>query len=144
MADIGRWFIDTWAWLVLANDRDTSFAAVHRLRAGAAQRPGAWVTTDYILDETLTRLFARVPYSQARRFFEAVFESSRLGLVDIESVTPERFRSAWRLRLKYRDKPGISFTDMTSFAVMTELGISQVITGDAHFEQVGLGFRKLP
>lgn len=144
MADSGRWFIDTWAWLVLANDRDPSFPAVHRLRAGAARRLGAWVTTDYVLDETLTRLLARAPFSRARRFSEAIFESSQLGLVDVESVTSERFRSAWRMRLRYRDKPGISFTDMTSFVVMKELGISQAITGDAHFEQVGMGFRKVP
>src|SRR5208282_6879248 len=138
MADPGRWFVDTWAWLVLSNDRDPSFAAVHRLRASAMQKPGAWVTTDYILDETLTRLFSRVPFAGARRFCEAIFEASRLGQVDIEHVTPERFRSAWRMRLKYRDKSDISFTDMTSFVVMRELGISQAITGDAHFEHVGL------
>jgi len=144
MADSGRWFIDTWAWLVLANDKDPSFAKVHRLRAEAGPRPGAWVTTDYVLDETITRLFARVPFVGARRFCEAIFESSRLGLVDIEHVTPERFRFAWRMRVKYRDKTEISFTDLTSFVVMRELGVSQVITGDAHFEHVGLGFRKLP
>lgn len=144
MADAGRWFIDTWAWLVLSHARDPSFAAVQRLRASAVQKPGAWVTTDYVLDETVTRLFSRVPFASARRFCEAIFEASRLGQLDIEHVTPERLQSAWRMRLKYRDKTDISFTDMTSFVVMRELGISQVITWDAHFEHVGLGFRKLP
>jgi predicted nucleic acid-binding protein len=103
MADSARWFIETWAWLVLANE-----------------------------------------FVGARRFCEAIFVSSRLGLVDIEHVTPERFQFAWRMRAKYRDKTEISFTDLTSFVVMRELGLSQVITGDAHFEHVGLGFRKLP
>jgi predicted nucleic acid-binding protein len=64
--------------------------------------------------------------------------------VDIEHVTPERFSRAWRLRLRYRDKPRISFTDLTSFVVMRELGLRQVLTGDAHFEQVGFNFSKLP
>jgi len=140
----GRCFIDTWAWLVLANDRDPAFPAVRDLRTYAGSAPGAWVTTDYVLDETIARLFARVAFANARRFCEAIFESSQLGLVDIEHVTPERFRSAWRMRSKYRDKPAISFTDMTSFVVMRELGISRVVTGDAHFEHVGLGFQKLP
>jgi predicted nucleic acid-binding protein len=27
---------------------------------------------------------------------------------------------------------------------MRELGLRQALTGDAHFEQVGLGFSKLP
>jgi predicted nucleic acid-binding protein len=139
-----RSFIDTWAWLVLANDQDPAFENVSKLRAGAARQRGAWVTTDYVLDEMMTRLFTAAPFAAARRFTEAIFESSRLGLVDIEHVTPERFKLAWRLRLRYRDKPRISFTDLTSFVVMRELGLRQVLTGDAHFEQVSMGFVRLP
>jgi predicted nucleic acid-binding protein len=102
------------------------------------------VTTDYVLDETMTRLFALAPFALACRFMEGIFEASRDELVDIEHVTPERFSRAWRLRLRYRDKPRISFTDLTSFVVMRELGLRHVLTGDAHFEQVGLNFSKLP
>jgi predicted nucleic acid-binding protein len=137
-----RLFIDTWAWLVLANDRDPDFARVSQLRAAA--QPGAWVTTDYVLDETMTRLFSLAPFARARRFMEGVFEASRRDLLDIEHVTPERFSRAWRLRLRYHDKPRISFTDLTSFVVMRELGLRHALTSDAHFEHIGLGFRKLP
>jgi predicted nucleic acid-binding protein len=139
-----RFFIDTWAWLVLANDQDPAFEVVSKIRAGAARQRGAWVTTDYVLGEMMTRLFSVAPFAAARRFTEAIFESSRLGLVDIEQVTPDRFNLAWRLRLRYRDKPRISFTDLTSFVVMRELGLRHVLTGDAHFEQVGMGFIRLP
>jgi uncharacterized protein len=79
-----------------------------------------------------------------KRFTEAIFQAAELGLVDIERVTPERFRGAWELRLRYRDKPRISFTDLTSFVVMREVGLSSVMTGDAHFEHAGLGFRRIP
>jgi predicted nucleic acid-binding protein len=141
---VERLFVDTWGWLALANDRDPGFADVSAIRAGAAGQPGAWVTTDYVLDETMTRLFAATPFAQARRFVDGLFEASREGLLDIEQVTPERFRRAWRLRLRYHDKPRISFTDLTSFVVMRELGLRRALTGDAHFEQVGLGFVRLP
>jgi predicted nucleic acid-binding protein len=137
-------FIDTWAWLVLASDRDPAFSAVSTLRAEAASRPGAWVTTDYVLDETLTRLFAIAPFPKARRFAEAIFEASESNLVKIERITPERFQAAWQLRLRYRDKPRISFTDLTSFVVMKEMHLISVISGDAHFEHAGLGFRRIP
>jgi predicted nucleic acid-binding protein len=139
-----RLFVDTWAWLVLANDRDPAFGSVSRLRASVAGQPGAWVTTDYVLDETMTRLFALAPSAQARRFMEGIFEASRRGLLDIEHVTPERFTRAWRLRLRYHDKPRISFTDLTSFVVMRELGLHHALTADAHFEQAGMGFSRLP
>jgi predicted nucleic acid-binding protein len=94
---------------------------------------GAWITTDYILDETTTRLFAGTPFPQARQFVEGIFEASREGLLDIEHVTPERFAEAWLLRLRYSDKPRISFTDFTSFAILRELEIHQVLTEDAVF-----------
>src|SRR5262249_9953140 len=120
--EASRLFGDTWGWLVLSNSRDPAFPAASRMRAGAAGRPGAWVTTDYVLDETITRLFAATPFLRARRFVEGVFEASRQGLLDIEHITPERFSLAYRLRMRFRDKPRISFTDLTSFVVMTELG----------------------
>jgi uncharacterized protein len=66
-----------------------------------------------------------------------------------ERVTSERFQAAWQLRLAYReklhrDKPRISFTDLTSFVGMQEMGLTSGISGDAHFEQAGLGFRRIP
>jgi predicted nucleic acid-binding protein len=64
--------------------------------------------------------------------------------VAIERITPERFHAAWQLRLRYRDKPRISFTDLTSFVVMKEMRLISVISGDAHFEHAGLGFRRIP
>jgi predicted nucleic acid-binding protein len=48
------------------------------------------------------------------------------------------------LRRKYSDKPRISFTDFTSMVVMSELGITDVMTEDDHFLQVGMGFNKVP
>ena len=141
---VERLFVDTWAWLVLANDRDPAFGSVSRMRAGVAGQAGAWVTTDYVLDETMTRLFALAPFAQAREFMEGIFEASRRGLLDIEHITPERFCRAWRLRLRFHDKPRISFTDLTSFVVMRELGLRHALTADAHFEQVGMGFLRVP
>ena len=136
------YFIDTWAWLVLANDRDPAFAQVAAIRSEPAS--GAWITTDYVLDETFTRLFAAAPFSKARRFCEAIQEAAETGSLVIERITEKRFRAAWQLRLRYRDKPRISFTDLSSFVVMSEMGITAAITGDAHFEHAGLGFRRLP
>lgn len=129
---------------MLANDRDTSFQAVTGLRREYAETGQLWVTTDYVLDETITRLFAGTPFLKAQQFCDAIFESSKLGLLAVEPITPERFQRAYKMRLRYRDKPRVSFTDLTSFSVMRELGIHHVLTADAHFQQAGLGFHRLP
>jgi predicted nucleic acid-binding protein len=140
-----RLFVDTWGWLVLANDQDPAFEHVATARAAASGRQGAWVTTtDYVVDETITRLFTSAPFAAARRFTEGLFEASRQGLLDIEHVTPGRFRDAWRLRVPFHDRPRISFTDLTSFVVMRELGLRRVITANAHFLQARMGFVRIP
>ena len=102
-----------------------------------------WVTTDYVLDETITRLFAGTPFVKAQELRNAIFDSSKIGLLVVEPITPERFQRAYKTRLRYRGKPRVSFTDLTSFTVMRELGIRQVLSADAHFQQAGLGFHRL-
>jgi len=136
-------FIDTWGWLSLADARDPGHAqAVSERRARTA--PGSLITSDYVLDETFTRLFSRVAFAQARKFSDAILIASSGGQVGIERITPDRFDAAYKLRIRYRDKPEISFTDLTSFVVMRELGLKQVLTADAHFTQVQLGFLRVP
>ncbi len=138
-----RLFIDTWGWLALADARDPAHAqAVSELRSYAAA--GALITSDYVLDETITRLFSACPFPAARQFSDAIFQAASSGSLQIERITPERFEAAYRLRLRYRDKPRISFTDLTSFVLMHELAIRNVLTADRHFAQVHLGFRCLP
>ena len=62
----------------------------------------------------------------------------------LERVTPDRFEKAKKLRLKYQDKPLISFTDLTSAVVMSEKGISAVLTEDIHFTYLEPGFQRVP
>ncbi len=130
---------------MLADRRDPYHeAAVRERRARSDSPTPLLVTTDYVLDETFTRLFARCSFPVAQKFSEAILKAEEAGLLKLERIHPERFREAYRLRLRYKDKPSISFTDLTSFVVMKELGTGDVLTGNAHFEQVQLGFRRLP
>lgn len=69
------------------------------------------------------------------------FRGDRFHLIQIDA---QRFAQAQALRLKYLDKPQISFTDLTSMVVMNEFNIDRILTEDAHFIQVGLGFERLP
>ena len=108
------------------------------------QSNGRALTTDYVLDETLTLLFRRRPFAEAQRFVEGLLAAAADGYLTIQRITSPRFTRAWQMRLRYNDKPDISFTDLTSFVVMEEENISEVLTNYHHFSQVHLGFTTVP
>ncbi len=136
-----RLFVDTWGWLVLADGKDPRHAAVVRLYEEGSQGAGRILTSNFVLDETFTLLFARRPFDEAWSFANAILQSP---FIKAESVSEQRFRTALKLRQKFSDKPAISFTDLTSMVIMQELKVGEVMTGDKHFLHVGLGFRILP
>ncbi len=92
-------FIDTWGWLLLAND--PSYSSVFELRSDATSHNDPWVTTDYVLDEALTGLFASTRFSKAVRFVDSIFKAQKIGSLAIERIDPQRFDNAWKLRLRY-------------------------------------------
>lgn len=134
-------FVDTWGWLVLADRGESLHPQVTSFYAERTRRTGQIFTSDYVLDELFTILFSRLPFESASRFADGVLRSS---FITIERITTERFQEAWDLRRKFSDKHRIPFTDLTSIAVMNELGISDVLTADKHFAQAGMNFRLLP
>lgn len=89
-------------------------------------------------------MFNRVNFYGAVQFIEALLSATKMEQLEVQWINEPRFNSAWSLRGKYDDKPDISFTDLTSFVIMKELGIGKVFTGDQHFEKVNLGFEIWP
>ena len=137
-------FVDTWAWVALACKRDQYHQRV-RAEHRSLQRAGRrYVTTDFVLSELIAHLYTTLTPVQAQAFINSVLDAADAGTWQLVHVSPQQFRRAWDMRQKYHDKPDISFVDFTSIVVMQDLGIGEVFTGDAHFQQVGLGFRLVP
>ncbi len=136
--------MDTWGWVALADRKDRAHRPAVQCFQERIQKGRAVITSDYVLDETFTLLFRRRPFSDARAFAERVMKLADQGRIWIERVNERRFRSTLELRLSFSDKPGISCTDLSSMVIMKELQITNVLTADAHFRQVGLGFQMLP
>ena len=142
-----RLFIDTWGtwgWLTLFDDEEKDPERSSRYYRQLRERNGSVFTTDYVLDETITLAFQRLPYEHTPERYQDLRRAQETGFLDIEWIGPDRFGRAMKLRQKYDDKPNISFTDLTSMVVMEELELRDVLTGDAHFEHVGMGFRLQP
>ena len=137
-------FVDTWAWVALALKRDQYHREATVAHGRFRQDHRVYVTTNFVLSEVIAHLYATLTADQAERFINNVLRSCDSSTYRLIHVSPEHFRKAWELRQKYRDKPDISFVDFTSFVVMRDMGITDVFSGDVHFQQVGLGFRLLP
>ena len=133
-------FVDTWGWVAVADRRDPGHEAATEIFR-QARRSGGTITSNFILDETFTHLFKRRPFEEAWHFTTTVVQSP---FIDIQQVTEARFSRTIELRKQFSDKPKISFTDLSTMAIMKELGITDILTADRHFTHVGLGFRALP
>jgi predicted nucleic acid-binding protein len=136
--------VDTWGWLSLRDRRETQHQTVTQFYRNFRTQGGQVYTTDYILDETFTLLFKRLPFEQAHASVKMIDESVASGYLNLEWMTPERFERTKALRLKLQDKPSISFTDLFSMTIIEELDISVILTGDAHFTHTGLSVQVVP
>jgi len=138
------YFFDSWGWIAVVDRKDPYHETAKSFYQEYVQEGGIPITTDYILDEVFTVLRRRVKHAVVVTFGEAIFEAVRVQKLRLEVIDTRRREKAWELFKKYQDKPDISFTDFTSFVVMSELKIRTAFTGDEHFEKVNLGFKRVP
>jgi len=126
-------FVDTAGWMLLSDSNDPFYLKGIEYRNRWLKKGGIFVTTDYVVDETLTLLKARLSLSAAENWWQGVSNSYRISWEYINSVRSEEARA---LFFSWRDKK-FSFTDCTSFVVMRELGIDKALTSDKRFVRAG-------
>jgi predicted nucleic acid-binding protein len=123
-------FVDSSAWFAVYSLRDEN----HAIAAQAIQSfREPLVTTDYIVDETLTLLRARNENRRALAFGRQVIDDR---FATIFAVDERDFSHAWETFRSFADK-GWSFTDCTSRVVMERLCIERAFAFDEHFRQFG-------
>ncbi|MBP7776410.1 MAG: type II toxin-antitoxin system VapC family toxin [Acidobacteria bacterium] len=126
-------FVDTAGWMACADASDAAHESCRAARDKALRAGRTLVTTDYVVDETLTLIRLRLSIAAAETWWRQVDGSQR---VRWERIDLGRFDRALALFFLHRDKR-YSFTDCASFAVMQELKLTGVLTTDKHFKQMG-------
>ena len=126
-------FVDTAGWMACADGADAAHAKCCAVRDRALEAGQALVTTDFVVDETLTLIRFRLGVGAAEKWWQQIDGSQRVRWERIDSA---RFERAHELFFKYRDK-GFSFTDCTSFATMRDIRVTHALTTDRHFRQAG-------
>jgi len=126
-------FVDTSAWVALfvANDKNHKKAVSVFDELKSSRAP--IYTSDYCIDETITTILVRGDHRQSVLAGEALLTSK---IIKIAHVSSDCFNTAWELYRKYKDKT-FSFTDVTSFAIMKDIGIRKAFSYDIDFTQAG-------
>jgi len=136
-------FFDTWGWVAIAHKGDSHHRVAVSFYRDFMVNKGIPVTTDYVLAETVTLLRAKTNPEGVILFIDALLDAVKENRLLLEKIDQERWKKAWQMSKKYSDKPYISFVDFSSFALMKEVGLSEALTADKHFEDIGLGIKKL-
>ncbi len=97
-----------------------------------------FVTTDFVLDETLTLIRYHLSNAAAVQFWYLLWDLVDGGLVRLVQIGATEERASWEIFETYADQD-FSFTDCTSFAVMRDLGLTHVFSADHHFAITGVG-----
>jgi hypothetical protein len=124
--------------MACADEADPAHRRALEARDSALKSGKVLVTTDYVIDETLTLIRLRLTLAAAEEWWTQLEGSSRLRWEWIGVARAEKARDVF---FRYRDKR-YSFTDCTSFVVMKELKLKEALTTDRHFRQ--MGFEVLP
>jgi hypothetical protein len=126
-------FVDTSGWCAVYDRSDDNHGKALAFWQKMAPSTGTLYTSDYVLDEALTLLRVRTGHTVAVEFGRLILASE---VVKIIHVSASRWQKAWELFIKYGDKD-FSFTDCTSFIIMQELNLKEVLAFDHHFRQMG-------
>jgi hypothetical protein len=127
-------FVDTSGWVALFVDNDQNHKKAVSIFEALKSSKVLIYTSDYIIDETITTILARGNHKQSVLVGEALFRSK---IIKIISVSADYLQAAWGLYQKYKDK-SFSFTDVTSFVIMKNLGIRKAFAFDREFSQAGI------
>jgi len=130
-------FVDTGAWIALSDRKDQHHGDAVEIYTRLKQQKERLSTTDYLVDETVTRLRYDLSHSVAVKFLDFIERAEETGVLTVIRINETLSQEAKRLFRQY-DSAKLSFTDCTSFAVCQMYKISEAFAFDQHFTMVGI------
>ena len=132
-------FVDTSAWVALANPRDERHGRAGPIWKAAARAERRVVTTNVVVGETHAMLLSRRGRAPADAFLDLMLESAEITLVWTDLDLTLSARDRWLRKL--HDK-AISLADAISFETMDREGIHEAFAFDRDFERAGFRLLK--
>jgi hypothetical protein len=132
-------FVDTGAFIALTDADDENHKAAAAFYRNAKGKGMQFITTNFVVCETMNYLRAKISHNIAVLFWENLKKSR---FIEIAIVTPSHEDAAFAIFKRYSEKD-FSFTDCTSFSIMRAFKLKRAFAFDKHFEQFE-GISRMP
>jgi len=128
-------FVDTSAWIAFLAPKDVHHAHARGTFAELLLRSALVVTSNYVVDETVTWLRMRAGHADAMAFRDTITRSQEGNRLHLAWVSESIEQKAWEL---FTQHPGLklSLTDCTSAVLAAELRLP-IWTYDGDFAALG-------
>lgn len=133
-------FLDTSGLLAIFDRSDKNHQKAEKYWRGIFERrreKRELIISDYIIDETITRIRREIHHTKALEVFNILIALIDKSVIRMIWVNNEYFFKAKDIFEQYNDQE-FSFTDCTSFAICKDLEIQSAFTLDKDFEIFGL------
>ncbi len=129
-------FVDTGGWIALLKRDDHMHGAALAHYEERAAEGARLVTTNYVVDETATRLRYDVGLAAALRFRTALERAVASRRLRVAWIEPRTEREGWEILERHADVR-LSLTDATSAAVARRARAREIFGFDDHFRALG-------
>lgn len=130
-------FVDTSAWIALVDESDRHHREAKAYYEQQIRQMGVeLITSDYIIDETLTLIRYRMGMLFAQRFWNSIEQARSQNILRTIWVGQKTWQEAVALFFRYADQR-FSFTDCTSFALLSQEPVDAVFSFDRDFVVAG-------
>jgi predicted nucleic acid-binding protein len=126
-------FVDTAAWIALANRKDDHHTPAVEAYPRLLQSYRRLVTTNLVIAETYVNIRQYMGHVAAMTFLDSLAQSPRILRIYSDAALESE---AQRILRQYADQD-FSYTDAVSFASMRQRGIAEAFTFDKHFATAG-------
>jgi predicted nucleic acid-binding protein len=130
-------FVDTGAWIALTDVSDHYHQEAVHIYTRLKQEKAHFVTTDYVLGESVTRLRYDAGHHIAIQFLDALIQAQEARILQTIHIEKSLFDQAVTIFRQY-DSAVLSFTDCVSFVVCKQHKIQEAFAFDQHFTMMGI------
>lgn len=133
MISVESVFVDTSAWVALADSDDSYHSKASKIYPRLLKESKNLVTSNFIIAETYILILKTIGRKAALNFLESISASPRILIIYSNHGLENE---AINILNKFNDH-NFSYTDAVSFAMMQHQGIKKAFSFDKHFVVAG-------